>query len=139
MKTTLKLGVIALSFVFSVSLMNSCKNKSSSSSSNVKSEDNGNNPGDPNIQASNCVEAVNTAETYVGGQIQMTEAGYQAAAICEKSFKGNAELKKLYDSLIERCKATWGDRSGSMYRTVNAFCHMYAAQYIDTLVDFESK
>ena len=130
----IKCFVIIMCVFCSISLMNGCKSKekSDASSSGTKSED-------PNIQASNCVEAVNTAETYVGGQIQMTEAGYQAAAICEKSFKNDAELKKLYDSLIERCKATWGERAGSMYRTVNAFCHMYAAQYIDSLVDFDPK
>lgn len=88
-------------------------------------------------QAQYCHQAEEVVSHYEGAQQQMTQAGYEAAEICAREFAKDKSLNRLYAQLGKKCDKAWAKQDGSLYRTVNAHCHLKAAAYVANLANEE--
>ena len=63
-----------------------------------------------------------------------------AIARCEKDLPTmSAADKKTYDYLNEKCSDKYSSMSGSMYRSMNVFCHLSVSKlFTDLLVTYET-
>ena len=73
------------------------------------------------------VELFEACQTNTGGD---TAYGEAVVAVCEPSFIAalKPDRKRAYTAAHERCTSKYAKKSGTMYRSFEAFCHAEVAQ-----------
>jgi hypothetical protein len=86
-------------------------------------------------EAQYCYKATEIAESCAyGSSIDGAFVG-AATEVCEQSFSGklSAKDKALYDSLLGRCGAKYENESGTLYRSMTAFCGLQVTEMFESI------
>lgn len=87
-------------------------------------------------KAESCYAATNLAEACAwGSSLDVTTAG-KAFDVCTMELSNNnpsRKLTKLLTTMRETCTETYDKHEGTLYRSMNAYCHLSAINWINNL------
>lgn len=83
------------------------------------------------IQAKrSCYEAATLARTCAWGSAIDTQFAGAAETVCAKNYKKiSRKDKQALEYMGEKCTAKYEKREGTMYISMNAFCHLTASEF----------
>ena len=84
--------------------------------------------------AGSCYTAAGIAESCAFGSSLDVSFVASATAICERGFGAmTATHKRAYDTLLGKCSAKFENESGTLYRSMNAFCDLEVTHLFNNL------